>query len=297
MYRKLSATIDVIYHCATYMNHLATYREMKNTTVEGVKRILSFACTGKQKMIHYISTLSVFNGGKSRQINEMTPIEHEVHYNSAGYASSKWVADKLMILAWERGVPSNIYRLGLVTGDSQKGRYDKAQSFYRFLQTYLELGCFGHDNLGNKTTFTPVDFISNAIVHLAYRPDINHIYHLTNHQIIDYIDLIKYYNAGAAKPLDIISTFEFLKKIKEAMNSGKTPPIVPIIRELLDLSEAELQSIDWNSSETDLYSFLNVDPTRTLGILKEGGINMPEINEILIKRYFDYIAKNIPSLA
>ena len=155
-YHNLSDTIDVIYHCATYMNHLATYREMKNTTVDGQKRLIRFACAGKQKMIHYISTLSIFNGSQSRQINETTPIELEVHHNSTGYAASKWVADQLMILAWKRGIPGNIYRLGLVTGDCEKGRYDKTQSFYGLLETCLELGCFDYeDPEENKRNLTP----------------------------------------------------------------------------------------------------------------------------------------------
>ena len=64
-YHNLCDTIDVIYHCATYMNHLTTYREMKNTTVGGQKRILRFACTGKQKMIQlrsFVGETPVING-------------------------------------------------------------------------------------------------------------------------------------------------------------------------------------------------------------------------------------------
>jgi thioester reductase-like protein len=240
-YDHLCKVIEVIYHCGTYMNHLATYKEMKNTNVDGMKRILRFACSKRQKMINYISTVSIFNMNQSRHIDEMTPIESEIHYNSSGYNASKWVAEKIMLLARERGIPNNIYRLGLVTGDSQKGRCDSSQIFYRFLQSYLELGCYGYDNIDTKIWITPVDFVSQAIVHLSQCPERDQNYLLVNNEAINYIELIKYYNTGAKKPLQIVTSAEYFQKIKEYLKKGNTLPIVPIIQDIVNLSDEEKQ--------------------------------------------------------
>lgn len=52
-----------------------------------------------------------------------------------GYVASKWVAEKMYMLANERGIPCNIFRVGLVWADSERGRYDELQRGYRILKS------------------------------------------------------------------------------------------------------------------------------------------------------------------
>ena len=68
---------------------------------------------------------------------EPSSIDHERHLHSRGYAASKWVGEKLLLTAGERGIPCNIFGWGLVWADSQQGRYDELQREYRIIKSCL----------------------------------------------------------------------------------------------------------------------------------------------------------------
>src|SRR3569832_2074382 len=110
-------SVDEIYHCATSMNHLETYQAAKRINVDGTSQVLKLAASINPKVVHYVSTLGVFSpfgGSKCRVVDEETGIDDERHPMSRGDVASKWVGEKLVLLASQRGIPCNIYRLGLV---------------------------------------------------------------------------------------------------------------------------------------------------------------------------------------
>src|SRR5690606_31191697 len=116
-HHMLQAAVDEIYHCATSMNHLETYEMAKPASVGAAVELVKLATSGRLKPIHYISSISIFSPrgyGPGRAVDEQSHIEHERHLDSEGYVASKWVSEKIFMTARERGVPCNIFRLGLV---------------------------------------------------------------------------------------------------------------------------------------------------------------------------------------
>lgn len=170
-YRTLSEQVDVIYHCATSMNHLETYAMAKRTNVDAVSDLLRLATDARPKVLNYISTLSVFgadgaDGG--RTVSEASPIDYERHLKSQGYDASKWVAEKVVMTAGERGIPCNIFRLGLVWADAQQGRYDEQQREYKIIQSCVLSG-YGIKDYRPEMPPIPVDYVARAVVSLANR--------------------------------------------------------------------------------------------------------------------------------
>ena len=82
-----------------------------------------------------------------------------------GYSLSKWVAERLISQARERGLPASIYRFGRIGGDTRSG----AGNVNDFLSLMLK-GCI---QLGKVTDWsgglglTPVNYLSCYIVALA----------------------------------------------------------------------------------------------------------------------------------
>src|SRR5262249_1059531 len=162
-YETLCRDTGDIYHCATSMNHLETYAMAKRTNVEGSRELLKLATQARPKTVNYISTLGVFSSGtdEDRVVSEATPIDRERHRTAGGYVGSKWVGEKIFMTAAARGIPCNIFRLGLVWADTEQGRYDELQRGYRIFKSCLLSGC-GIENYRYEMAPTPVDYVARA---------------------------------------------------------------------------------------------------------------------------------------
>lgn len=236
---QLCKCIDAIYHCATSMNHLETYAMAKPANVGSTKELLRLATRYQPKAINYISTLGVFGSAASdvaRIVNEDSPIDHEKHSASSGYLASKWVSEKMFMIAVERGIPCNIFRLGLVWGDTQRGRFDELQSVYRVLKTCLLSG-FGIADYRYPMPPTPVDYVARSIVALARRhPEGQRVYHLSAPgQSVD--DVFERCGEIAGISLDLLPYYEWICEIKRLYQAGYSLPAVPIIDYAFSMDE------------------------------------------------------------
>lgn len=55
----LSTQIDAIVHNGAYVHWLLPYAKLRPSNVEATVEVLRFACTGRVKLVHYVSTTSV----------------------------------------------------------------------------------------------------------------------------------------------------------------------------------------------------------------------------------------------
>lgn len=229
-YRSLSKQVDAIYHCGASVNHLETYAMAKAANVEGAKDLLRFATEHRPKVINYISTLAVFTSeGVSdyRVVGEASPIDQERHLHSNGYEASKWVAEKLFMTAMERGIPCNIFRLGLVGPDAH-GRYDEQQREYRILKSCLLSG-YGIEGYRHEMPLLPVDCAVQAVVHLASEStDGSRIFHISGSGS-DMDDLFERCNEVSGLTLEQKPWFEWIKEIERLHGEGRSLPAVPLV--------------------------------------------------------------------
>jgi len=250
-YERLSGEIGAVFHCATSMNHLETYAMAKASNVRGSVELLRFATAGQLKLINYISTLGVFspNEEQERVVDEDTSIDLERHYVSDGYTSSKWVGEKLFMIAAQRGIPCNIFRLGLVWPDAQRGRYDELQHGYRLLKSCFLSG-IGIKGYRPDMPPTPVDYVARSIVHLAgaYGQGDGR-FHLSSIRGMPH-GLFECINKLLAEPLKLLEFSDWKREMKKLHSEGLSLPVLP----LLDVYNYEigLQSpkVRYESSKT-----------------------------------------------
>jgi len=285
MYQTLSNEVDSIYHCATSMNHLETYEMAKLTNVRGTEELLKLATRNKPKLLNYISTLSVFSSvghNASRVAYEDSSIVSERHSLFDGYAASKWVGEKMIMTAGERGIPCNIFRLGLVLGDTEQGRYDPLQREYRILKSGFLIGC-GIENYRYELAPTPVNYVARSVVFLSTQNAEGHgIFHISSSsQNVE--GLFECCNAVAATSLDLVPLYEWIRKLRQLHDEGRSLPAVPLMEFAFSMDEASFVK-----SQGEIGAVrTRFDCSKTHRALERAGIIAPVFDEALLKVYVD----------
>jgi len=174
----LAQQVDMIYHNGAWVNHVYPYSVLKAANVQGTREALRLACHRRTKPLHFISSLSVFAPEITEMYEEAELDRPELLGN--GYVESKWVGDKLVSLAGERGLPVTIHRVSRVSGIMESGFTYVNDNYFRWVQTAVQLGIeldspLGEDNL------VPVDYATQAIVYLStQRRQLGKVFHVGN---------------------------------------------------------------------------------------------------------------------
>lgn len=164
----LATTIDVIYHSGAWVNFIYPYHLLKAANVLGTQEVLRLACHTKIKPVHYTSSIAVFELGNYADgvtLSEDRLPDPGAEASSTGYAQSKWVAERLMLLARARGLPVTLYRLGNVAGHSKTGACNLDDFLYRMMLGCLQLG--SAPAIDTLIDITPVDYAVKALVYLS----------------------------------------------------------------------------------------------------------------------------------
>lgn len=177
----LASTVDVIYHTASHINHIASYEQLKAVNVNGSVEIIRLAAQSRLKPVNYLSSASILAAGHStaeRPLLEDDPLpDHDKL--TVGYSRSRWVSEQLFVQARAQGLPVNVYRPGLLVGDDRTGICPTDNVIWLFLKTCIALGT-GPD-AGYSSLLTPVDFVAAAMVRLSLSlTNIGRNYHLIN---------------------------------------------------------------------------------------------------------------------
>jgi thioester reductase-like protein len=165
---RLGSLLDVIYHSAGSTNAIYPYARLKATNVLGTQEVLRLASAGATTPVHYLSTLAVLFGDAHVGVDrlyESTVAPYDPSLKG-GYAQSKWVADRLVVSAHERGLQASIYRCVRVMGHSQTGTMNEMHDILPLvLKACVQMGkC---PALDVDVTMAPVDYVSRAVVHLS----------------------------------------------------------------------------------------------------------------------------------
>ena len=234
-FQRLSERMEIIYHNGARVYLIDSYQAHKAANVLGTEEVLRLAVTGRLKPVSYVSTLAIFhtggqdNGTVFRESDDLDQIGAPV----GGYEQSKWVAEKLLMLASSRGIPMAIYRPGLVSGHSQMGAWNTRDMTSNLVKACVSLGSV--PDLEMLVDVVPVDYVSRAIVHLSRQPESwGKVFHLCNPQPFDYKEVIEWVRSRGFPiqevPFDQWRVELFDQAIR-APDSGWAP-FLPLIEEL-----------------------------------------------------------------
>ena len=282
-FENLASNIDTIYHSGALLNFVYSYCALKPVNVLGTQEILRLASQAKIKPVHYISSVSAFESSAyaNQVVTESDPL---VHFEGVymGYSQSKWVAEKLVMVASERGLPVCIYRPPLISGNSQTGAWYTDDFICRMIKGGIQMGCL--PDLDVLLDISPVDYVSKAIIYLSQQNQSNsQAFHLMNPSGIHWSDLVDWMQS-IGYPVKLLSYQTWVEKL---INTGATGnktlyPLLPFFSQKWSDKELAIPQL-YQKSHAPNFSI-----NKTLNALAGSNITCPLVNSELLKTYFDY---------
>lgn len=278
-YQDIAGQVEVIYHNGAEVNFVKPYQALKAANVLATEEVLRLACCGKSKAVHYVSTLSVF--GETAALNPLGYQEQDEPKADAnlvnGYAQSKWVAEKLVSLAKDRGFQVTVYRPATVAGDSRSGIWNTEDFLCRLIKGCLQLGYAPAERI--RLDMAPVDYMSRSIVALSLLPSsIGGCFHL-NHPTPPYSDELVDAFSRLGYRLNRIPYQDWTKKVLETGETRQKDfalsPLLAMFAEQNQDDELEENAIKYDCRETQT-------------VLSGLGIECPLMDGELLARYQDY---------
>jgi amino acid adenylation domain-containing protein/thioester reductase-like protein len=283
-FHKLAGQIDLIYHNGAFVNLVYPYAALRDINVKGTEEILRLAAQVQVKPVHFISTLDVFQSSYHAQLDKLLESD-EFPVQSipgSGYAQSKWVAEKLVKAAQERGIPTCIHRPGMIIGHSQTGFSNTEDSIGRLIKGLIQLG--SAPILSLPMHLTPVDYVSKAIVKLsAQQSSWGQAFHFSNprplslDQLVDYIRSLHY----EIKYTDHDNWLTQLLNVG-AHQENALKPMLPLLTS---------PGVSY-SKYLEVLNLDNVSCQNVMAGLVETEICCPAVDSQLLEKYFTYFVQS-----
>jgi thioester reductase-like protein len=157
--KKIKEEVDVIFHGAAYYDIEGPYSSCFMYNVVGTQNILYLAAQCENlKNFHYVSTIAVagdFSGLFSEEV-----LKEGQHFTNH-YAKTKYDAE-VMVRSSDLKANKHIYRLGILTGNSETGKMPKIDGPYYFFKSLSKAKeRFKHLN---KLKYLPLPFDEKAVM-------------------------------------------------------------------------------------------------------------------------------------
>jgi amino acid adenylation domain-containing protein/thioester reductase-like protein len=282
-FREIASQIDVIYHNGALVNFTFPYSALKPANVLGTQEVLRLASLIKIKPVHFISTIGVISAAGSglQIVREQDSIDDWKAINS-GYTQSKWVAEKLVTIASERGLPISIYRPGRISGHSQTGACNTDDHTFRMIKGCIQLGSAPkRDTMVNLIS---ADYASRAIVHLSrQKASLGKVFHVVNPHPIQWNELVNLIRSFGY-PLRQISDEQWRAELGNLAERSPDNALYPLLPTF-----SESKSHQTNSSESVIRQ---IDCQNTVAGLGGTSIVFPPVNRELLSTYFSYLIRS-----
>jgi amino acid adenylation domain-containing protein/thioester reductase-like protein len=282
-FAAIAAQIDIIYHNGAFVNFTYPYSQLKAANVLATQEILRLAAEIKVKPVHFISTIGVVGAADSAVeiIREETPINHSAKISS-GYTQSKWVAEKLVTIAGDRGIPISIYRPGRISGDSKTGVCNIDDHTFRMIRGCIQLGSVPKDN--TMVNLTPVDYASQAIVYLSQQEaSLGQVFHLINPQPLPWGEVVNSI-VSFGYSLKQIDYPQWRSQLLKEIERSPDNPLCPLVA---TITNRESQNTSIEDSATQ-----QIDMQNTFTGLAETTIICPPLNQQLLNTYLSYLIRS-----
>ncbi|WP_340123341.1 amino acid adenylation domain-containing protein [Methylobacter svalbardensis] len=285
-YKEIAEQVDVIYHNGAQVNFVQPYSALKAANVLATEAVLRLAGYRRTKAVHYVSTLSVF--GETSAVNPLGYQEKDEPRPGAnlvnGYAQSKWVAERLVSIARDRGFQVTVYRPATVAGASDSGIWNTEDFLCRLIKGCIQLGYAPAERV--RMDMAPVDYMSRAIVSLSLQPSsIGGCFHL-NHPTPPYSDQLIDGFSRAGYRLERISYRAWVQKVLETGEANRKDfALLPLLSMFSDQNregEAELLAED----------AIRYDCSETHSVLSKLGIECALLDDELLTRYQAYFKRS-----
>ncbi len=193
-YARLSKEIDLVVNAAADVRHFGHYEQFLAANVVAVERLLELCTLGRKKDFVQTSTTSV---GMGNIVDSHYAIFTEDDLDMGQdfdnyYIKTKQEAERITILAREKGIDTTIFRLGNICVSTQSHTLQaniQENAFYKVLEGFINLSLLSSNYAQAELSF--VDQCADGICRLMNCKNLkNATYHIQNHQVADIAELL-----------------------------------------------------------------------------------------------------------
>ncbi|MFJ8844673.1 type I polyketide synthase [Streptomyces cyaneofuscatus] len=272
VFDELARTVDVVYHAGATVHWLHPFTTLKEANVGGTREILRLAARHRTVPVHYLSTTGVFAGeqaqGRPLAVDDPTGPAEAL---PSGYLRTKWVAEQVIGLARDRGLPVSVYRVDVISGDQVNGACQTRDFVWLSLRGLLQAGAVPA-GLTAEVPLTPVDYVSAAVVALSQQPETaDGTFHLYNQSHLGFADFIGELRANGHR-LDEVDWDTWSSLIRSDPDNAMLP--------LVEAFEM--------MARNNAVFYPPVDTSVAERALADTGVTCPEMTVELFRRYVDF---------
>jgi myxalamid-type nonribosomal peptide synthetase MxaA len=190
VFQDLCDEVDVVINNGALVNLSKGYEFMRASNVGAVLELLRLCVNGKALTpVHQVSTIGTLPRGTDNVVEERFDSHADALFMGSGYDQTKWVAEKLVSQANDRGLPVALHRLGRIGGDSKSGGANESDFCMLIIKGCLQMGCFPREynmDLG----IVPGDMAAKIVAERALNcfcleksnpsSSLGRVYHVTN---------------------------------------------------------------------------------------------------------------------
>ncbi|MCK8435150.1 SDR family NAD(P)-dependent oxidoreductase [Streptomyces sp. D2-8] len=270
----LAHTVDAVYHAGATVHWLHPYEALRAANVHGTREILRLAARHRTVPVHYISTVGVFNGPVTPGVPlKVTDPTGPAEALPSGYLQSKWVAEQLVGLARERGLPVSVHRVDVISGDTRNGACQTRDFVWLSLKGLLQAQA-APAGVAGRFHLLPVDYVSAAIVGISRREPAGGTFHLFNRSSLSLADCVSYLRELGYR-LDETDR----ERWSAAVRSDRDNALLPL-----------LHAFDMMTSDTDGF-YPPIDTAETEAALAGTDIACPPLTRELFGRYVEFFVQ------
>ncbi|MEU7425625.1 amino acid adenylation domain-containing protein [Streptomyces sp. NPDC040750] len=273
-WRALADRIDAVYHAGAAVNLVLPYEELRAATVDGTREVLRLATASGRAAVHHVSTVGVFAGppADGAALGE-SAVAGPPELLRQGYTQSKWVAEQLVALARERGVPVTVHRPGRISGHTVTGACQSDDLLWRVVKGCVQAGA-APAGLSAEADLVPVDHVARAIVAVARRPEaLGGVHHQVNTAPVPLGRLLDHVR-DFGWPLAEIPLADWVERIKSDPRNAAYP-----LLSLFDPAGAGFSAVRFADDATRAH-------------LAGTGIVCPPLDADLIRTYLGWFAES-----
>ncbi|WOI61889.1 non-ribosomal peptide synthetase [Streptomyces fradiae] len=285
---RLAAEADHIVHAGAHVNFAYPYAALAPANVGGTRAVLELAAHVRVKPVHHVSTIGVLAGSGTageHRVTEKTPPAHPERL-SMGYPETKWVAERMVAAAGERGLPTTIHRPHEITGTSDRGVWNTDTMMCALLRTLAETGTAPGIEL--PLDFVPVDHVAAVIGHVVTReePD-GRVLHLTNPRparLSSAVERLRH----RGYPVRSVSYEDWVAAVDALAAEDPGHPMAPYLPMLVETARgSDLPVLRTYEADT----FPAVDRTHAEQAAAAGSLTCPPVDAALLDLYLGRLAE------
>ncbi|HZJ28507.1 MAG TPA: SDR family oxidoreductase [Solirubrobacterales bacterium] len=299
---ELRGKIDQFFHLAAVYDMTADAATQRLANVEGTEHAVELAEAIEAGCFHLVSSIAaagLFKGTwREDMFDEAENLDTHPYFRTK-HESERVVRERLGAPAGADGDAGGrwrVYRPGIVVGHSETGEMDKIDGPYYFfglikrLRSALPQWVPTIGIEGKQINLVPVDFVADAIDHIAHQPDLDgRAFHLTDPNPKSAGQAINLFAGAAGAP-------EMSMRIDPKMFDVVPPPVRSGLMMLPPVKRIRGQVLSDLGIPDSVLSYINYptrfDCSQTQAALEGSGISVPPL-ETYADRLWDYWVRHL----